>query len=115
MDKHLQEQAMAIYRYSTARAKTAPGGHIDRDLRDIEKCLKRVVNIGWIYLDDFTHACTAPIGSNQPVALVKKGKRWKYEIPVYSSKDRESIKSYIFETLFHAGIVSTGMHAGKPC
>lgn len=115
LEKHLQEQAIAVYRYGAHQGTPIPGGYIDRDLREIENSLKRLMSKGWIYFDDFIKACCAPVGNNEPVMLVKKGKRWKYESPTYSENDIETIHRYIFQTLFAAGFVATGKHAGKEC
>jgi hypothetical protein len=114
-EKHIQEQAIALYRCTTAQSKAVPGGYIDRNLRETEKCLKRVANQGWIYFEDFSKVCTAPLGDNEPVTLRNKGKRWKYQIPEYSKEDILTLQQYIFGTLFHSGIVATGVHDGKLC
>lgn len=115
MEKHIQEQAIALYRASTAQCKAVPGGYIDRNLRETENCLKRIANKGWIYLEDFIKCCTAPLGNNEPVTLRQKGKRWKYQIPEYSEDDLKTLQRYIFGTLFYSGIVATGIHEEKLC
>lgn len=115
LGKHLQEQAIAVYRYGAHQGTAVPGGYIDRDLREIENCLKRLLNKGWIYFEDFTNACCAPIGDNQPVMLVKKGRRWKYQKPSYTEEDIKTIHQYLFQTLFSAGLIATGIHDGKEC
>lgn len=115
LEKHLQEQAIAVYRYGAHQGTAIPGGYIDRDLREIEQCLKRVMGKGWIYFSDFIKACCAPIGDNPPVMLVNKGKRWKYQLPSYSEEDIKKIHQYIFQTLFAAGLVATGTCNGKEC
>lgn len=105
-EKHLQEQAIALYR----------AGYLqERNQREVEKCLKKMAIKGWVYLDDFIKACIAPVGDHSPVRLIKKGKRWKYEIPEYSSEDNTLVHQYICNNLFHAGIVALGMHEGKLC
>lgn len=115
LDKHLQEQAMAVYRYGSPHSKAVPGDYIDRNLRETEKSLKRIVNIGWIYFEDFTKACTAPIGANKPVSLQRKGKRWKYQLPEFTQEDISTLHHYIFLNLFQAGMVATGTHNGSLC
>ncbi len=115
LEKHLQEQAIAVYRYGAHQGTAIPGGYIDRDLREIEQCLKGLMNKGWIYFSDFIKSCCAPIGDNGPVMLIKKGKRWKYRLPSYSENDKLKIHQYIFQTLFAAGFVATGTHHEKEC
>jgi len=113
--KHLQEQAIAVYRYGSRQSTAMPGGYIDRDLRETEKCLKRFMGRGWVYFEDFLKGCCAPIGDNEPVRLVRKGKRWRYQTPTYSNKDKETIYQYLFHTLFYAGLIATGTYEGKDC
>ncbi len=116
--KSLQDQAMALYRHSSNRmlhASKHPSVHSERNIREAEKSLKRVVNCGWIYLDDFLKGITAPIGNNEPVALKNKGKRWRYAIPAYSPEELEMIKATICERLFEVGMVSLGLHRDKLC
>lgn len=115
LDKHLQEQAIAVYRYGAHQGTAIPGGYIDRDLREIENCLKRLLSKGWIYFDDFINACCAPIGDNHPVMLIQKGRRWKYQMPTYTEDDIQTIHQYLFQTLFSAGLIATGNHNGKEC
>ncbi|NGX43794.1 MAG: hypothetical protein K940chlam7_02098 [Chlamydiae bacterium] len=115
LDKHLQEQAISVYRYSSQAANAIVGGYGNRNQRETERCLKKNCNTGWVYFEDFVKACTAPIGNNQTVSLQRKGKRWKYKIPEYTQEDIDVLYSYIFENLFYAGKTATGTHNGKPC
>ena len=106
--KPIPEQAMLLYRYS--------GSHIqDKDIRSIEKSLKKALNMGWIYFDDFLKGFTASIGDIQPVTLQCTGKRWRYVLPKYSPKDTALIQSTIFDRLFQCGMVSTGKYDGRLC
>lgn len=111
--RHLQEQAMAIYRNAVISAGSQ--GTIDRELKETEKCLKKLAFNGWILFDDFVKWCTAPIGSNEAVILKKIGKRWKYQLPHYQPAEVEKLRSYVFETLFYAAVTATGTFNGAPC
>lgn len=90
-------------------------GYVDKNQREIEKCLKIISIDTWIYFEDFVNVCTAPIASHSPVTLQKTGKRWKYQLPKYTPEDIETLKNYLFQNLFYAGIIATGVHAEKPC
>lgn len=114
-EKHLQEQAIAVYRYESRQNTAMPGDYIDRDLRETEKSLKGFMNCGWIYFEDFLKGCCAPIGENHPVMLIKKGKKWRYQIPEHSETDHKTIYRYLFHTLFYSGLIATGKHNAKDC
>jgi hypothetical protein len=106
--KPLLEQAMLLYRFAGANIQ-------DKDIRAIEKSLKKVLKQGWVYFEDFLKGFTASIGDSEPVTLQCTGKRWKYVLPKYSPNELALVEATIFERLFHCGMVCTGKHNGKPC
>lgn len=81
----------------------------------VEKGLRRVLQSGWVYVEDFVKGFTGAFRSKDPVLLIQKGKRWKYAIPEYNDEERSLIRTTLCERLFEAGIVATGTHLGKPC
>ncbi len=101
------QRAVILYRCVTRAA--------ERDLRAIEKSLKRMVGAGWITFDDFMAGFTQPIGKAVPMTLVKKGKRWRYQIPSYDEDQKAFIQAVIFQHLFHVGMVATGLWKRKAC
>lgn len=110
LKKNLQEQASFLYRQPLTDISYA-----DRDVREIEKGLKKVIHSGWIYLDDFINSLTAPLGNAEPVTLINKGKRWKYTIPSYSDETKNLVTRTICERLFEAGLIAIGSHKKKIC
>ena len=110
VEKSVQGQAVDLYRYKKKQSQ-----QLSRDIREIEKCLKRFSNLGWIYFEDFLNGSIAPIGSAQPVTIQRKGRRWKYEVPQYSDEEQKIVKRIVLERLFESGIVAPGTHEGKPC
>lgn len=84
-----------------------------RNLYLIEKKLRKFAPHEWISLDRFISGFIAPLGDKEPVTLKKKGKKWKYEVPVYSDLEKEFIQAVILERLAELGIVNLGMHKGK--
>ncbi|MGA8163513.1 MAG: hypothetical protein WB791_00620 [Waddliaceae bacterium] len=111
LKKPLEKQAFAMYK-STAAALYEG---VDRNQRKIERCLADLSVDGWMYVEDFAKACTAPIGNHSPVMLKKTGKKWKYHLPAYTSEDVQTLHNYLFQDLFYAGIMATGVHENKPC
>ncbi len=107
LKQSMQEQALILYR-SMDRAT-------ERDLRSVEKSLKRLIGAGWVTFDDFMKGFIRPIGDCAPISLIKKGKRWRYEVPIYSSDQRAFIHRVVFQQLFHVGMTAIGSWNGLDC
>ncbi len=86
-----------------------------RNLRLIEKSLKRLTPNEWVTLDDFLKGFITPIGNKELVTLKNKGKKWKYVIPSYTEQEKQFIKAVIMERLSELGVVLTGFYQGIPC
>ncbi len=117
LEQSLEEQAMLLYRHPSScfRHLLKENSFCDRDLRETEKNMRRVLQSGWVYYDDFIKGFTAPIGDTEAVSLTKKGRQWQYARPVYKEPQLQIIKHTIFGRLFEAGIVATGIHKDKLC
>lgn len=89
--------------------------YAEKDIREIERSLKRVLRSGWIYFDDFIKGMTASVCSAEAIAFKNKGKRWKYVVPTYNQDELELIKATLFERLYEAGIIAVGTHKERPC
>lgn len=112
LKKSYQDQALTMYRLPLL---CLPANEFcDRDVRESEKSLKRVLNSGWIYYDDFLKGMLAPLGNSEQT-LVKKGKRWRYTVPSYSEKELAVIHGTILERLWALGMVAAGTHDGRVC
>jgi len=119
LELSLADKAIALYRNplnSFAEVFSNPKLFTDRNLRLVEKALKRITHCGWITFNDFMKSVIQPIGKAQPITLqkVQRG-RWKYVLPSYTEEEREFIKRTIFERLFELGIIATGTIHGEPC
>ncbi|WP_068468419.1 hypothetical protein [Candidatus Protochlamydia phocaeensis] len=86
-----------------------------RNLRLIEKSLRRFAVSEWIYVEDFIKGFTAPLGDRDPIGLKNRGKKWRYVFPVYQEDELNFIRFVITERLFELGVISLGSHQGKPC
>lgn len=118
LEKALIDQAIFLYRKTLKRLLNVhdlQNSFSEKDFREVEKSLRRLSHGGWVYYDDFLKGCLAAIGSNQPIQLQNKGKRWKYSIPVYHENELEFIKLIVCEYLVHAGMIDTGYHRDKLC
>lgn len=110
----LTDQALALYRHPANRFNI-PEIYSEKDIREVQKSLKRVGNAGWILFDDFKKGFIRPIANREPVTLQAKGKRWKYALPSYSESDYELIEKTIFCRLFETGMVAIGTYEGQRC
>lgn len=87
----------------------------DRDVREVERSLKRVVGRGWIYYEEFLNGLTVDIGNTEGISLKNKGRRWKYVIPSYSEQELAFIQTTLLGHLSKAGFVSVGTYEGRIC
>ena len=113
--KPLQEKSMILYLHEMNRLRRGDGKFTDKDVREIEKSLKRVLKTGWVFLDDFLKGFYATVGSASPVTLKKQGKHWNFALPKYNESEQEFITNTVMTFFFEAGITATGMFEGKPC
>jgi hypothetical protein len=86
-----------------------------RNLRLIEKSLRRLVPYEWVEFRQFLQGFIAPIGEREPVTLKTQGKKWKYALPIYTSQEEQFIQAVIMERLAELGIVQTGSFQSHPC
>lgn len=87
----------------------------EKMIREIEKSIIRIVNSGWVLLEDFLKSLCVPICEGQSITLKKTGKIWKYQRPNYSPEDLKTIEKVIFEHLFETGLIVLGSYQDEPC
>lgn len=113
-----QEQALYLYRHSQNQLISNQMSErlpIDRNVREAEKCVQRVLLAGWVYFDDFVKGVLVCFADESPITLKKLGRTWKYTLPEYSPGQRSLIKATVLEWLFEIGVVSIGQHCGREC
>lgn len=109
----LQEQAATLYR--RLLLNSSHGHFDDHDLRQVQKGLKGIAKLGWVYFDDFLKYFIQPLGQIESITLKNRGKRWRYNRPLYNAVEVEFINHCIFKILSKIGIVATGTHQEKQC
>jgi predicted transcriptional regulator len=117
-DMSLENRALFLYRSSHNCLLSAP--HLqhaatERNIREAEKAIRRVLHGKWVYMDDFLRGVQVALSENSVVMLRKVGKQWSYNIPQYTEIEKELIRATISELLFEAGIVALGTHQGRAC
>jgi len=118
LDMHLEGRAIFFYRHPLNRllSKEICAELItDRNLREAEKSIVRVLHSGWVYFEDFIRGIIVPLGEESVVMLKRQGKTWKYTLPAYSEEELALIKATVLDWLFEIGVTAIGTHHGKDC
>jgi DNA-binding Lrp family transcriptional regulator len=118
LDMRPENRALFLYRHPLNRLvspQVSADILTDRNLREAEKSILRVLNSGWVYFEDFTRGVIVPLGENSTVMLRRQGKTWKYSLPSYTEEELALIKASVLEWLFEIGVTAVGEHNGKEC
>ncbi len=113
-----ENRAIFLYRHPLNRLSSPliPADIItDRNLREAEKSILRVIDAGWVYFDEFIRGVIVPLGEHSIVMLKRQGKTWKYSLPAYTEEELALIKATVLEWLFQIGVTAVGEHNGKEC
>ncbi|NGX38361.1 MAG: hypothetical protein K1000chlam2_01534 [Chlamydiae bacterium] len=86
-----------------------------RIVREAEKSVSRIVNSGWVFLEDFLKGIFIPLKESHIVSLVRQGRSWKYQLPHYTESELNFFKTVIKNWLFEAGITAWGTKDGREC
>ncbi|MEM1282371.1 MAG: hypothetical protein AAGG81_02325 [Chlamydiota bacterium] len=98
-----------IHKY---RKRTEEQQFNDRDIREVERGLKRIIHRGWVPLEHFIKGLTASFGDIHEIPLEKKGRYWCYAIPEYDENQMIFIRHVIFHHLLESGMVAIGENQG---
>lgn len=118
LDMRPDNRAMYLYRHPLNRLSdsTLPASVCtDRNIKEAEKSILRVLNTGWVDIDDFIRGTIVPLGEDSLVMLKRQGKTWKYCLPTYSEDEISLLKAVVLEWLFEIGVTAIGSHEGKEC
>lgn len=113
-----EEQALYFYRHnqnviiSPHLDRSAP---VDRNVREAEKSIQRVLYAGWVYFDDFLKGTLISFTDEPPIVLKKQGRVWRYALPEYSDLQNALVKATVLDWLFEVGVISIGHHRGREC
>jgi hypothetical protein len=118
LDMSLENRALYLYRHPLNRilGRSIPADIAsERNVREAEKSIKRVLHGKWVLFDDFIKGVLVPLSEESVVVLKKTGKHWKYTLPVYAEGEKALIKATLFEWLFETGMVAAGTSNGRDC
>jgi len=118
LDMREENRAIHLFRHPINQLKPGsvnPHLYTERNLREAEKSINRVLYSGWILFDDFVKGVIIPLSDESAVVLKKIGKTWKYTLPEYTEEEYAFIRETVLEWLYEAGIVMKGVIQGKAC
>ncbi len=113
-----ENKALHLYRHQKNRIlnPALPSQLLtERNIRESEKALKRVLHGDWVFFDDFFKGILVTLSENSVIVLKRTGKHYKYSLPVYSEDEKNLLKAIVFEWLFETGMVRTGTYRGCDC
>lgn len=118
LDMRLENRALFLYRHPLNRlvSDQIPVDLInDRNLREAEKSIVRVLDKGWVAFDSFIKGVFIPLSEDSVIMLKKQGKAWHYTLPVYKEEELALIKETVLNWLFEAGVTAVGKYNGRDC
>ncbi len=110
LDLRHENRALYLYRHPLNQLQ----GN-EKNIREIEKSILRIVHSGWVRLSDFMRGICIPASEGQSIALKKTGKSWRYQRPAYTSEEMKLIEIVVLEHLFEAGVIALGSYQGELC
>lgn len=116
LEKPVEDRAIILYRHPLNTFSHDGFEVPDRMMREIEKSIRRVKDLGFVLFEDFMNGFTESLDALESVVLEKMNSRkWHYKIPTYTPEETRMILRFIEERLYEVGIIATGTFQGKPC
>lgn len=118
LDMPLENKAVFLYRHPLNKllSDQAPVNLCaEKQIREAEKSIARVINKEWVYFDAFIKGVIVPLSDASLVMLRKQGRTWKYQLPSYTEEEIALIKAVVLDWLFEVGVVAIGTCDGKEC
>lgn len=112
------EKALFLYRHPLNRLISPDlpePAIIDKSVRESEKCIQRVLNAGWIKLEEVVKGALVSFNDDPAISLKKQGRQWKYARPEYTESQLTLIRAVVNDWLFETGVVSIGKWNGERC
>jgi len=118
LDMRLENRASYVYRHPLNRlvSEEIPAYLCtERNIREAEKSILRVLNSGWVYFDEFVKGTLVMLGEGSTIVLKRLGKTWKYALPEYTDEEILLLKATVLDWLYELGIVAIGTFNGREC
>lgn len=118
LDMSLESRSLYLYRHPLNKllSQTVPP-HVatERNVREAEKAIKRVLRKEWMFFDDFVKGVLVALHEDSVVMLKKTGKQWRYTLPSYGEDEKALLKATLLEWLFETGMTIPGTCQGRDC
>lgn len=114
----IEKRGVNIYKQTLTHylSDANPSGiYTERNIHEIEKSIGRIIDSGWVLLEEFLSGIIAPISEMSKMSLIKTGRYWKYSLPDYSDEELAMIQQVIYQWLFEGGMIITGSYHGEAC
>jgi hypothetical protein len=114
----LDSRALYLHRHSLNWLTKSNGFsdlYTEKNLREIEKALKRVTHGRWVRFEDFAQGSIISFNESEAVVLKKRGRQWRYILPQHSPEETAFLKACVFEYMFECGIVAIGSIEEQDC
>jgi len=118
LDMTSENKALHLYRHPLNRLLSdhlPPHIVTERNLREAEKSIKRVLRKEWVFFEDFLKGVLVPLSEDSVISLKRTGKQWRYTLPSYSDEEKALLKATLLEWLFETGMTIPGTCQGKDC
>ena len=118
LDLRIENRSLFMYRHPLNHLLSDEiPAHLmtDRNIREAEKSIVRILNTGWVLFDDFIKGVIVPLGEDSNIMLKRAGKSWRYTLPSYTDEEWALIKATIFDWLFELGITAVGTYQDQDC
>ncbi len=110
-----EKRALSAYKHTIqnyAYNEYSPELATERNIREIEKSISRIIDKKWVRFEDFERSILAQISQDSKIVLKKKGRSWYYTLPQYSKSEKQLIKQITYNWMFEGGIISKGIQDG---
>lgn len=87
----------------------------EKNTREVERSLKALGHIEWIFFDDYLHTAPLAIDEGNHLYLKKQGKQWRYVLPDYSAEEQAFILGTLCNRFRDTGWVEVGILDGRDC
>jgi predicted transcriptional regulator len=118
LDMTLENRSLYLYRHPLNRIVSkhlSPHVCTERNIREAEKSIKRVLHGNWVFFEDFLKGVLIPLSEESVISLKKTGRHWKYTLPLYGEDEKALLKAVVFEWLFETGMITIGTCRGRDC
>ena len=116
LEKTPENRSLYLYRHPMNRILSLPPQiATERNVREAEKSIRRVLHGQWVRFDDFLKGALVTLSEESVVTIKRIGKQYRYTLPIYGENEQKLLKATLFEWLVEMGMVETGVCQENDC